>query len=110
MEVIDGTEIEEDTKYFINRGLWGKVSDLLRLWILSKYGGVYMDVDQFITAYDKRIHYFEFIGYTSKVAGDALLETSLMGSKPGHPIPTKAVEIMTMYQRSKQQNNIEGFT
>lgn len=44
-EAIDGTDSGEAIQYFLNRGEYAKASDLLRLVMLIKYGGVYMDFD-----------------------------------------------------------------
>jgi len=68
---------------------WAFVTDYFRLWVLEKYGGIYLDAD--VTVYgnfDKFLDHKLFIGteFTDQVAAHAI------GAEPHHPFIQKCLE------------------
>lgn len=63
-------------------------------------GGLYHDIDQAIYTYSADLHKFEFVGYSALYRENVLLDPSLLGSIPGHPILKTNIELITNhYQR-----------
>ena len=61
---------------------WAFVTDYFRLWVLDKYGGIYLDADVTATgSFDDFLHYPLFIGTecTDQIAAHAI------GTEKGHP-------------------------
>ena len=60
-------EIAENNRFFyycMKYKLWAFMSDYLRLWILYKEGGIYMDTDvQTLKKFDELLSYNAFLGY-----------------------------------------------
>lgn len=50
------------------RKLWAFVSDYIRLWVLNKYGGIYLDTDvEVVKSFDPLLTTSGFIGYEAGV-------------------------------------------
>jgi len=61
---------------------WAYVSDYVRLWALSNYGGVYMDLDvEVVKPLDKFLHHKAFTGHETK----ELMLAATMGAEAHHP-------------------------
>lgn len=61
------------------------VSDVVRLWALQKYGGIYVDTDvEILRPLDEFLEHGFFGGFESFCR----LQTGLMGAKKGHPYTT----------------------
>ncbi len=83
----------EDLKYFklINQEAfdkaqnWGAKSDIFRLEILKKFGGVYVDIDfECLKSLDILHHTYKF--YCGVIIGDDVLANGIMGCISEHPI------------------------
>jgi Glycosyltransferase sugar-binding region containing DXD motif len=62
---------------------WSLVSNYVRLAVLAKHGGIYLDSDvQVIKSFDNLLHYGLFLGFM----WDCNLGTAVIGSAPGHAV------------------------
>jgi len=70
---------------------WGACADVLRLVILKKYGGIYLDVDNYLKKYDLAINYnFAFLSQSHDIHDTAgQIENSLIGASKQNPIVTR---------------------
>jgi hypothetical protein len=68
---------------------WAFVTDYFRLWVLEKYGGIYLDADVTVNGnFDKFLGNKLFIGteFTDQIAAHAI------GAEPHHPFIRKCLE------------------
>ena len=69
--------------YCMKYKLWAFMSDYLRLWILEREGGIYLDTDvQVIKKFDDLLHFPMFLGYEM----DNYIGTGIIASEKGNPI------------------------
>jgi mannosyltransferase OCH1-like enzyme len=62
---------------------WSLVSNYVRLDVLNRHGGVYLDTDiEVVRPFDDLLDYDFFLGFM----WDCTLGTAVLGSVPGHPI------------------------
>ncbi len=80
---------------------WSFVSDYVRMDVLYKYGGIYLDTDvQIIKAFDENLLEQSFIGFESKDC----LGTGTIGVKPKN----KIIKKMLNYYNSDDMYDING--
>ena len=70
---------------------WNRVSDYMRVDVLSRFGGVYLDTDvDLIQSLDPLLNHGAFVGFQ---AGDELpdemVNGAVFGAKPNHWLPTR---------------------
>lgn len=68
---------------------WAFVTDFFRLWVLEKYGGIYLDADVTVNGnFDKFLDNRLFIGteFTDQIAAHAI------GAEPHHPFVQECLE------------------
>ena len=76
---------------------YSKVSDMLRLMVLQKMGGIYSDMDYEIynpLVLNNLIESFDFIGGRESTNKYSYYGSAFMASKPNHPIINNAIERM----------------
>ena len=74
----------------VNNKKWAHVSDYIRLLVLKKYGGIYLDCDVMIKRnFDDIINREMFIGYM----WDCDLGTAVIGARPQHKIISDLLQI-----------------
>lgn len=74
-----------NVRQFKNAVNLGEKSDIWRYEILSKFGGVYLDIDyECLKSLDPLHHTAKF--YASCAVGDGLIGNGVIGSIPNHPI------------------------
>lgn len=57
---------------------WAFVADLVRLWALKNYGGIYLDTDiEILRPFDELLHYKAFGGFET----DNVVQTGVIGSE-----------------------------
>ena len=62
---------------------WSLVSNYVRLDVLNRHGGIYLDTDiEVVRPFDELLDYDFFLGFM----WDCALGTAVIGSVPGHPI------------------------
>jgi mannosyltransferase OCH1-like enzyme len=67
---------------------WAFVTDFFRLWVLKKYGGIYMDADVVVYQnFDSFLHLKMFIGTEFMYQ----LEAQVIGAVPNHPFIEKCL-------------------
>jgi len=83
--------------HFIRNGFFAAAADFVRIMILDQYGGLYLDIDHFLFEYDSMINYnFGYFGFYIKPAEKiAHIESSMIGTSPGHPTIKRALELQT---------------
>ena len=88
-EIIEWNEKNFDTKGHpwvqkaIEQRNWALASDVMRVIILEKHGGIYVDTDiELIKPLDDFLHHSFFIGYESP----HWVNSAIIGSEPNHPI------------------------
>lgn len=72
-----------------SRQKWAFVTDFFRLWVLNKFGGIYLDADVTLNRnFDEFLDHRLFIGteFTDQIAAHAI------GAEPGHPFIQKCLE------------------
>lgn len=75
-------EYNDFVKEAYNEKKWAFVSDVVRLYALVNYGGIYMDTDvEVIKSLDSLLSYDAVSGFESPVQ----IQTGLMACKKGHP-------------------------
>ncbi len=85
---IDEANLAKSTAYFV------EASDLTRLIVVQKYGGVYADMDYDIynaNALEKYLKKFDFIGGRETFAEHSYYGSAFFAAKPNHPIINYAV-------------------
>jgi len=90
-------------------GNLGEVSDLVRLELLYKFGGLYVDMDtECFRAHDILHHAYDFYMCLQPLDSDIIqLANSPIGSKPGHPILEKMIkEVRRRSFMPEYKNNI----
>lgn len=79
------SELVNENKFFAyckKYKLWAFMSDYLRLWILYREGGIYMDTDvQVLKPFDDLLHYPMFLGYEM----NDYIGTGIIGSEKENP-------------------------
>lgn len=76
---------------------WSLVSNYVRLDVLQKHGGVYLDTDiEVVRPFDELLAYDFFLGFM----WDCTLGTAVLGSVPNHPVLT---DILRMYNEVPSQ-------
>jgi hypothetical protein len=71
---------------------WALVSDMMRVDILNKYGGIYLDTDvELFKSFDELLHYELFMGYEDK----HWLNNAIIGSQAQSPILNEVISIYT---------------
>lgn len=79
------SELINENKFFAyceKYKLWAFMSDYLRLWILYREGGIYMDTDvQVIKPFDDLLHYPMFLGYEM----NDYIGTGIIGAEKENP-------------------------
>ena len=64
---------------------WAFVSDYVRLWVLNKYGGIYVDTDvEIIKSLDKFLYLEGFSGFSEITEGVYQIPAALMGAISGN--------------------------
>ena len=77
------------TKEAVSRKKWAFVSDFFRMWVLEKYGGIYMDADVTMTgSFDEVLNCPLFIG----TEGATRLGSHLIGAEKGHPFISRCLQ------------------
>ena len=77
------------TREAFSKKKWAFVTDYFRLWVLEKYGGIYLDADVTVNGnFDKFLGNKLFIGteFTDQIAAHAI------GAEPHHPFIRKCLE------------------
>jgi hypothetical protein len=86
---------------------WSLVSNYVRLDVLKRHGGIYVDTDiEVVRPFDELLEYDFFLGFM----WDCTLGTAVLGSVPGHSIVT---DILTNYDEiatSFKSPNNDTFT
>ncbi|KLU99676.1 capsular polysaccharide synthesis protein [Photobacterium aphoticum] len=93
----------------VNLGAAGK-SDLLRLHLLNRYGGVWVDATTFCLKPLSQwldISYSGFFCFREKHSDDRNLVSWFLASKPGHPIIEKLLNISLDYLTKQRANNLD---
>jgi len=77
-------------------GQYAKASDMLRLIVINKYGGIYQDLDYEIYQPDKVINYMKafdlFLGFDNEYV--AYIGNAFIASHKNHPVINKALELV----------------
>lgn len=77
------------TREAFSKKKWAFVTDFFRLWVLEKYGGIYLDADVTLNGnFDSFLEDNLFIGVesTDQIAAHAI------GAEPGHPFIRKCLD------------------
>ncbi|WP_061205134.1 glycosyltransferase family 32 protein [Lactobacillus crispatus] len=86
-------EIRESNKFFdecLKKKLWAFASDYLRLYILAKYGGIYLDTDvEVIKKFDDLLGNKCFMGLEEETNGDTYIGTGVIGAEPNSVVIDK---------------------
>lgn len=89
-------EIAKNNRFFAyckRCKLWAFMSDYLRLWILEREGGIYMDTDvQVIKTFDDLLSNQMFLGYEL----NGYIGTGIIGAEKGNPCIKK---ILNFYKK-----------
>jgi mannosyltransferase OCH1-like enzyme len=86
-KIEDSLKLWELEKVFIQKGLWGMASDVLRYDILNYMGGVYTDVDfTFVRSVEAELYKYDFLVITQ--ANSSGSGNNFICSKANHPILT----------------------
>lgn len=96
----------------LDKRKWAFVADYIRLFALSKYGGIYMDSD--VRVY-KRFDDFLNNGFFScieyfKPTGYIAIEAAIMGSVAGHPFVLKCLKMFDNIPFIKVDGTIDQTT
>lgn len=89
---------------------WAEKSDLLRCEILYKEGGVYVDHDvKCFNSFDALNRAYDFycgieMPYTSSLPSCVFTTNNLIGSKPGHPIILRSMQLVSEQWDQLQEN------
>ena len=79
-------EIARENRFFAycrKYKLWAFMSDYLRLWILEREGGIYLDTDvQVLKPFDDLLKYPMFLGYEM----NDYVGTGIIGAEKGNPV------------------------
>ena len=89
-------EIRRNNKFFdecLKRELWAFASDYLRLYILTKYGGIYLDTDvEVIKKFDDLLANKCFMGLEEEINGDTYIGTGIIGAEPNSVVINKILD------------------
>lgn len=88
-------KIAKDNQFFaccMKYKLWAFMSDYLRLWILYREGGIYMDTDvQVLKTFDDLLHYPMFLGYEL----NDYIGTGIIGSEKNNRFVKELLDFYT---------------
>lgn len=74
----------------IKNKLWAFASDYLRLYILSKYGGIYLDTDvEVIKKFDSLLNNKCFLGKEKELNGKEYIGTGIIGAEKNSKVISK---------------------
>ena len=77
-----------------NEKKYGFVSDYIRLAVLQKYGGIYLDTDiAVLRSFDDLLSHEMFLSFEN----NAYVQTAVIGSEPNHPF----LDLLLEYYRSR---------
>ena len=89
------------TKYAYERQKWAFVSDYVRLYVIYKYGGIYMDTDvEVVKNLDKFLKYESFSGFEST----KYIPTGIMGGEKN----SRWIKYLLSYYDNKSFINEDG--
>jgi|GEM_PF-172060 len=84
-----GLENHPWVKYAIEHKNWALAADVIRIYILMKYGGIYLDTDcEILKPLDQFLDHQFFIGYENSL----WLNTAVIGCVKNHPVIVAAHE------------------
>lgn len=86
--------------YALSTENYGMASDILRLELLHRFGGLYIDIDYYALGSVEKLHRcFDFYCGCSNT-GCVEINNGLIGSKPNHPLLTKMMkEINSWFEK-----------
>lgn len=66
---------------------WANASNLMRLWVLYREGGIYLDTDvDLIKSFDPLLEEDAFVGFqSSPQSGEFMVNNAVLGAVPAHP-------------------------
>lgn len=74
--------------------LWSKISNFVRLYILHKEGGIYLDTDvEAIKRFDSLLSDNCFLGFQQEEKYSDWVNNAVIGSIPAHPFIKKCMEL-----------------
>jgi len=79
----------------------GRSSDMARNLILREFGGIYVDIDEYIHNFTTKVNYqFDFFTSVLDMRGDGLVtfENQLMGCRPFHPVIDEYVKVILNFE------------
>jgi len=83
----------EYCKEGLNRGLWSKVSNFVRLWALFHEGGIYMDTDfEVLKSLTPLRKHTCFLGFQRKEKHIGWATNGIIGAHEGHPFLQKCMD------------------
>lgn len=83
---------------------WGFVSDYIRLKVLQKFGGIYLDTDVELTkSFDDLLDHDFLISFEN----DVYVETAVVGSVPNHPLLDKLCSFYYIHKFIKKNNKLD---
>lgn len=110
-------EVWDETRYDVSasplvasayeRKRWSLVSNYVRLDVLKKFGGVYLDTDiEVVRPFDDLLRHEFFVGFM----WDCNLGTAVIGATPEHPIVTGILDLYDHVEGSFRSPNNDTFT
>lgn len=83
---------------------YGSKSDIWRYEILWRFGGVYLDIDQEVLKNLEALHFLYdfYIGIQPLDTSVAQLGIGIIGSRPGHHLLKRAIELLPAHQHEPQ--------
>jgi len=107
-------KITEAVKEGVNyKARFAEASDLSRLLILQKFGGIYSDMDYEIYNAPELFSYmkrFDFIGGREHIRKISYYANSFIATKPDHPIINEAIEkLLRNYRRDLKDTNTPDY-
>jgi mannosyltransferase OCH1-like enzyme len=89
-------KIRKKNKFFdecLKNKLWAFASDYLRLYILAKYGGIYLDTDvEVIKKFDDLLINKCFMGLEEEINGDTYIGTGIIGAESDSVVIDKILD------------------
>jgi mannosyltransferase OCH1-like enzyme len=98
-----------DAEEFENKDLFKQAtnpaekSDIARIYLLDKYGGVYVDVDvKCLKSFKLLNTYYDFYAGLAPITNNiGFINNGVIGAKAGHPILKKYMELMRKYKNER---------
>jgi|SRR5699024_17931 len=92
-------QIRKNNKFLdmcLKKKLWAFASDFLRLYVLSKKGGIYLDTDvEVIKSFNDLLDNECFLGYEKDLVGDQYVGTGIIGAEKNSLVINKFLEFYT---------------